>query len=55
MYYGGARRSRVWCALVLGGTLAIWGALEAALVFALRVRKLRLFHLSLSRAECRGG
>jgi hypothetical protein len=37
MYYGGAR-SRVWCALVLGGTLAIWGALEAALVFALRVR-----------------
>lgn len=35
MYYGGAR-SRVWCALVLGGTLAIWGALEAALVFALR-------------------
>jgi hypothetical protein len=50
MYYGGAR-SRVWCALVLGGTLVIWGALEAALVFALRVRELLLF---LSRAECRG-
>lgn len=35
MYYGGTR-SRVWCALVLGGTLVIWGALEVALVFALR-------------------
>ena len=37
MYYGGAR-SRVWCAVVLGGTLVVWGALEAGLVFALRVR-----------------
>ena len=43
MYYGGARRSRVWCALVLGGTLVIWGALEAALIFALRVRGLSFF------------
>ena len=38
MYYGGAR-SRAWCALVLGVTLVIWGALEAALVSALRVRE----------------
>ena len=38
MYYGGTR-SRRWCALVLGDTLVIWGALEAALVFALRVRE----------------
>ena len=37
MYYGAAR-SRQWCAVVLGGTLVVWGALEAALVFALRVR-----------------
>ena len=40
MYYGETRRSRLWCALVLGGTLAIWGSLEAALVFSLRVREL---------------
>ena len=39
MYYGGGR-SREWCALVLGVTLVIWGALEAALVSALRVREL---------------
>ncbi len=42
MYYGAAR-SRVWCILVLGGTLVIWGGLEAALVFALRVRVLYFF------------
>ncbi|KAI0251721.1 PQ loop repeat-domain-containing protein [Lactifluus subvellereus] len=35
MYYG-ATRSRVWCAAVLGGTLALWGVLEATLVFVLR-------------------
>ncbi|KAI0306114.1 PQ loop repeat-domain-containing protein [Multifurca ochricompacta] len=35
MYYGGAR-SRAWCAAVLGTTLVLWGALEAAFVFALR-------------------
>ena len=39
MYYGGAR-SRLWCAIVLGSTLVVWGALEAAFVFALRVRVL---------------
>ena len=39
MYYGAAR-SRLWCAIVLGSTLAVWGALEAAFVFALRVRVL---------------
>lgn len=40
MYYGEPqRRSRTWCALVLGGTLTIWGALEAAVVLALRVRE----------------
>jgi hypothetical protein len=42
LYYrdrdGAARRSRARCAVVLGCTLALWGALEAALVFALRVR-----------------
>lgn len=37
MYYGAAR-SRQWCVVVLGSTLVVWGALEAALVFALRVR-----------------
>lgn len=37
MYYG-AGRSRAWCVAILGGTLALWGALEAALVFSLRVR-----------------
>jgi hypothetical protein len=37
MYYG-AGRSRQWCVVVLGSTLVVWGALEAALVFALRVR-----------------
>jgi len=42
MYYGAAR-SRVWCILVLGGTLVTWGGLEAALVFALRVRVLFFF------------
>ncbi|KAH9967544.1 PQ loop repeat-domain-containing protein [Russula dissimulans] len=37
LYYDAApRRSRAWCALVLGGTLALWGTLEAAFVFALR-------------------
>jgi hypothetical protein len=35
MYYGAAR-SRLWCAVVLGSTLVVWGALEAAIVFALR-------------------
>ncbi|KAI9434542.1 hypothetical protein F5148DRAFT_990044 [Russula earlei] len=35
MYYG-AGRTRAWCAAVLGVTLALCGALEAALVFALR-------------------
>jgi hypothetical protein len=39
MYYGSAR-SRLWCAVVLGSTLMAWGALEAAMVFALRVRVL---------------
>ena len=38
MYYGGGR-SREFCVLVLGVTLVIWGALEAALVSALRVRE----------------
>jgi len=54
MYYGGAR-SRVWCALVLSGTLVIWGALEAALVFALRVRELLFlffFHVLSVAAVC---
>lgn len=39
MYYGAAR-SRLWCAVVLGCTLVVWGILEAALVFTLRVRVL---------------
>lgn len=54
MYYGGAARSRTWCALVLGGTLVIWGALEAALVFALQVRELLLvfFHVLSVAADC---
>ena len=41
MYYD-AGRSRAWCTVVLGSMLAVWGALEAALVFALRVRVLSL-------------
>jgi hypothetical protein len=55
MYYGGARRSRLWCALVLGGTLVVWGTLEAAMVFALRVRELLFvsFHvLSIAAGYC---
>ncbi|KAH9976069.1 hypothetical protein BJV74DRAFT_798724 [Russula compacta] len=36
MYYGGARRSRTWCVVVLGTTLVLWAALEVALIFALR-------------------
>jgi hypothetical protein len=51
MYYGGAR-SRVWCAVVLGGTLVVWGALEAGLVFALRVR---VFFPCEGRKEGRNG
>lgn len=35
MYYGSAR-SRAWCATVLVGTLVLFGALEAGMVFALR-------------------
>ncbi|KAH9973583.1 PQ loop repeat-domain-containing protein [Lactifluus volemus] len=35
LYYGTAH-SRTWCTAVLGCTLALWGALEVAFVFALR-------------------
>jgi hypothetical protein len=38
LYYGSTARSRAWCAVVLGGTLVLWGALEAAMALALRVR-----------------
>jgi len=38
LYYGPTTRSRAWCAGVLGGTLVLWGALEEAMVLALRVR-----------------
>ena len=44
MYYGAAR-SRVWCFTTLGCTLILWGSLEAAMVFALRVRASFLFYL----------
>ncbi|KAI9508372.1 hypothetical protein F5148DRAFT_979896 [Russula earlei] len=43
MYYG-AGRSRAWCTAVLGATLALWGTLEAALVFALRPSYRRSTH-----------
>jgi len=33
VYYYGAARSRAWCVVVLCGTLALWGTLEAALAF----------------------
>jgi hypothetical protein len=33
-----AFRSHLWCAVVLRSTLVVWGALEAALEFALSVR-----------------
>jgi len=36
LYYSTAR-SRTWCIVVLCSTLVLWGGLEAALVFALRV------------------
>jgi hypothetical protein len=39
MYYSAAR-TRLWCAVVLGCTLVVWGALETAAVFILRVRVL---------------
>jgi hypothetical protein len=38
LYYGPTARSRTWCGVVLGGTLVLWGALEVAMVLALRVR-----------------
>ena len=38
MYYGRRKRSRRWCVGVLGGTLVVYAALEAGIVFALRVR-----------------
>ena len=38
MYYGRRKRSRRWCAGVLGVTLVVYAALEAGIVFALRVR-----------------
>ena len=38
LYYGPTTRSRAWCAVVLGGTLVLWGALEEVMVLALRVR-----------------
>lgn len=41
LYYSTAR-SRKWCIAVLCGTLVLWGGLEAALVFALRVSVLSL-------------
>src|SRR6266702_2101706 len=37
MYYGRGH-SRAWCAAVLAGTLVLYAALEAGMVFALRVR-----------------
>ena len=37
MYYGRAR-SRNWCVGVLAVTLVVYAALEAGMVFALRVR-----------------
>ena len=40
MYYGRAR-SRNWCVAVLAATLVVYAALEAGMVFALRVRILR--------------
>jgi hypothetical protein len=41
-----ASRSRARCAVVLGCTLALWGALEAALVFAVRVRRVTSLSVS---------
>jgi hypothetical protein len=43
LYYGPTARSRAWCAVVIGGTLVLWGALEAAMVSALRVRVFILY------------
>jgi hypothetical protein len=37
MYYGRGR-SRRWCVGVLGGMIVVYAALEASMVFALRVR-----------------
>jgi hypothetical protein len=44
MYYGAAR-SRTWCLVTIGGTLSLWGALEAVLAFSLRVRVFPFFSL----------
>ena len=54
LYYGPTARSRAWCAVVLGGTLVLWGALEAAMVLALRVRVI-LFKTISSLAWYMGG
>jgi hypothetical protein len=37
LHYGAAARSRAWCAVALGCTLALWGTIEAVMVLALRV------------------
>ncbi|KAH9166035.1 hypothetical protein EDB89DRAFT_2006560 [Lactarius sanguifluus] len=45
MYYGRAAHSRAWCATVLAGTLVLYAALEAGMVFALRVPLVQARHV----------